>query len=119
MATHVRDFFLKFLPVDTKHNTNNDDEEYVATESSTSGIFGHGDTPVAHADPSLRSDGSLEEKVPQSKEAAVVEDGPAPHVSYIPIEAITPDDQAQDGVRNAEAITLTWTRKSLICAYAL
>lgn len=30
-----------------------------------------------------------------------------------------PDESAQRGVKNAEAITLTWSRTSLIIAYAL
>ena len=31
----------------------------------------------------------------------------------------TPNEQAQDGVTNAEAITLTWTKKSLAVTYIL
>jgi hypothetical protein len=31
--------------------------------------------------------------------------------------ANTPDLSAQSGVRNVEAVTLTWTKKSLACAF--
>jgi hypothetical protein len=31
--------------------------------------------------------------------------------------ANTPDQAAQSGVRNAEAVTLTWTTTSLACAF--
>jgi hypothetical protein len=32
--------------------------------------------------------------------------------------ANTPDQTAQNGVKNVEAVTLTWTKKSLACAFA-
>lgn len=32
-------------------------------------------------------------------------------------EATTPDHSAQKGVRNVEAVTLTWTKTSLACAF--
>lgn len=31
--------------------------------------------------------------------------------------ANTPDQSAQSGVRNVEAVTLTWTKTSLACAF--
>jgi hypothetical protein len=31
--------------------------------------------------------------------------------------ANTPDQAAQNGVRNVEAVTLTWTKTSLACAF--
>jgi len=31
----------------------------------------------------------------------------------------TPDEHMQDGVKQAEALTMAWTRKSLALAYAL
>lgn len=40
-----------------------------------------------------------------------------PSVDRVSEEA--PSDDAQDGVRNVEAITITWTKQSLILAYAL
>lgn len=32
--------------------------------------------------------------------------------------ATTVDPNAQQGIKNVEAVTLTWTRASLICAFA-
>lgn len=33
-------------------------------------------------------------------------------------EATTPSKDVQQGIRNVEAVTLAWTRTSLICAFA-
>ena len=61
-------------------------------------------------------------EVPTNEADAVAEHDskvPAEAVNQTPSEELQPNEHAQDGVTQAEAITLTWTKTSLGLAYAL
>ena len=43
-----------------------------------------------------------------------------PDVSHDPVPGLeVPDDEAQAGLRRVEAVTVTWSKKSLVLAYVL
>lgn len=58
----------------------------------------------------------VEEGVTSKNEASITVEGQN-EAKVPPDDSETPDNNAQDGVRIAEAMTLSWSRSSLIIVY--
>lgn len=70
--------------------------------------------------PSSEQHGSATDSIEPETEHAHQLDSKSPGtVTEQPLSVETPNEAAQDGVTAAEAITLTWTKKSLAAAYIL